>query len=392
QRGLASQLGAGRGSTLGGAGTANISQPPSTTFGPGNNLINRQFNPTASGRLQGTQGQANTAAGNVAGFQQGRFQGVAPGQAEAGISAGTFGQGADTAAARAGITQDLASLRGGPSRGELAQQTFSQLQEVGEPAFRKRLQNVGRKAAAFGRIGSGVTTSELGDVLQNRERDLDLARRGLATESAGLEIGDRFSQLGATRGAAGQLFGQDVTGAGVGLGLRGEARGERGARQQFGQQDFQNRLAQLGAISGLEGQQFGQERAGREELRGERGFQFGADQTAQDRRIQQRVLEEQFLNSQFNRNARDRDLFAGVGFNPSVTPNLNFQQQQAAGSLGNQAFNNQSAAAGAFRNLGRGGPPPGQLPVSNERFANTIERGVIPPPTRPITARQPRVP
>ena len=308
----------------------------STTFGPGNNLIGRQFNPTASGRLQGTQGQANVAAGNVAGFQQGQFQGVGTGQ-------------------------------GDPSRGELAQQRFSQLQEVGEPAFQRRLQNVGRKASAFGRIGSGVTTSELGDVLQNRERDLDLSRRGLATEAAGLEIGDRFSQ-------------------------RGEQRFERGARQQFGQQDFQNRLAQLGAISGLEGQQFGQERAGREELRGERGFQFGADQTAQDRRIQQRVLEEQFLNSQFNRNARDRDLFAGVGFNPSVTPNLNFQQQQAAGSLGNQAFNNQSAAAGAFENFGRGGPPPGQLPVSNERFANTIERGVIPPPTRPITARQPRVP
>ncbi len=369
---------------IGGAG-------PSTTFGPGNNLINRQFNPTPSGRLQGTQGQVDTATGNVAGFQQGRFQGIAPGQAEAGIGAGTFGQGADTAAARAGITQDLASLRSGPSRGELAQQTFSQLQEVGEPAFRKRLQNVGRKASAFGRIGSGVTTSELGDVLQNRERDLDLARRGLSTEAAGLEIGDRFSRLGATRGAAGQLFGQDVTGAGIqqglrgeargergfqfgqGQALRGEARGERGARQQFGQQDFQNRLAQLGAISGLEGQQFGQEAFGRGELRGERQFQFGADQTAQDRRIQQRVLEEQFLNSQFGRDQQQREQFERLGFGGQSLQNLGNRQQQFAGSLGEQSQGNFGAAAGAFRNLGRGGPPPGQLPPNqrprpDERF------------------------
>ena len=455
------QSGGGQGISAGAVGGAG----PSTTFGPGNNLINRQFNPTASGRLQGTQGQTNVAAGNVAGFQQGQFQGVQPGQALGGvggpnlgaarnfqgraaqniggaqvggfqgIGGGAFGPQADTAAARSAISADLGDLRGRPGRAELAQQAFSQIQESGEPAFQKSLQNVGRRAASLGRIGAGQTTSELGDVLQNRERDLDLVRRGLATEAAGQEIGDRFNQLQATQGAAGQLFGQDVTGSGVqqglrqelrgergqqfgqelaganlglarggqlaGLGgqeagfqgqelgarerergfqfgqgqaLRGEARGERGARQQFGQQGFQNQLAQLGAISGLEGQQFGQERAGREELRGERGFQFGADQTAQDRRIQQRVLEEQFLNSQFGRNQQQQELLARLGFSGQSLGNLGNRQQQFAGSLGGQAGQSLGAAAGAFRNLGRGGPPPGPLPTGPNQRPRPDER------------------
>lgn len=360
-------IGGGAPATLGGP-PSGLPAPggPTQQFGPGSNLIGTQFNPTASGRLGGTQGQVNTAQNAVAGFQPGQFQGIGAGTAPggldaartaaegaqvgqlgtiggpqfggardllgqaatqtgsatvgpfAGIGGGTFGPQSDTASARAGITQDLGALRGAPNRGELAAQNFDLIQQRGAPQFQRELRDVGARAASLGRVGAGVTTNELTDVFTQRQRDLDQVRSGLALDSAGREFGDRFNQLQASQGVAGQLFGQDIGDASFQQGLRGEARGERGFQAgqagdeatralqrasqlsglgaqeaglasqefgaQFGERGFQsgqeqrqadNAARQAGLFSGLQGQQFGQEQSLRGEQRGER--QAGQD-------------------------------------------------------------------------------------------------------------------
>ncbi len=341
---------------------------PTQQFGPGNNLISTQFNPNPSSRLQGTQGQADTARGNIAGFQPGQFEG---------IGTGTFGSGADTAAARAGISQDLGAIRGGPSRGELAQQTFQQLRESGEPQFQADLRDVGRRAASLGRIGAGLTTSQLGDVISNRERDLGLAQRGLATQAAGQEIGDRFNTLGASQGVAGQLFGQDIGQAGFQQGLRGEQRGERFAGQDFG---FRNLAAQqgiAGQLAGFEGQQFGQEQSQRNELRGERGFQTALDQQNIQNRVQQRQLEEALLSGQFGRDFSRQQLFADIGFGGGSQGNFGNQSGRFAQNFGNQANASNQSAAGLFGSLFNQGGGQGQQfpqPIGSTNLGGFTER------------------
>ena len=416
-------------------------QGPTQQFGPGSNLIGTQFNPDPSSRLQGIQGQVDTARNAVAGFQPGQFQGIAAGtgggltqarrnvnQATVGpfgdIGAGQFGSQGDTAAARAGISQDLGALRGGPSRSQLAADTFDLIQQRGAPQFQRELRGVGQKAASLGRIGAGVTTNELTDVFSQRQRDLDLTKRGLSLEAAGLERGDLLNTLGASQGVAGQLFGQDIGEAGFQQGLRGEERGERGffagqagdeaqralqragmfagiQGQEFGQeqglrqeargergaeQDFnlRNLGAQqnvFGQLRGAEGQQFGQEQSQRNELRGERGFQEGLDRRAVQERVQQRALEEALLQGQFGRDF-DRDrLRAQIGFGGGAQANFGNQAGQFSQSFGNQAnASNQAAAdvvASSFANRG-GGPqfPQPQFPQPTGRtgLGNFTER------------------
>ena len=241
------------GPSTGPRGNRQLFSGPTQQFGPGSNLISTQFNPVASGRLQGIQGQVDTALGALT----------------------------------------------GPDRGELASQAFSRIQEASAPRFQSELRDVGRRAAALGRIGSGVTTSELGDVQVTRERDLDLLRRGLATDAAGRQLDDRFRTLGATEGVADRLFGQ--------------------------------------------------ERSSRGELRGERGFQTALDQQGIQNRVQQRQLEESLLQGQFGRDFSQQQLFAGIGFGGGATQNFGNQAGRFAQSQGNQANLSNEAAAGLFR-------------------------------------------
>jgi len=414
------------GGGLVGGGPPPGGSPATQQFGPGNNLIGTQFNPVASERLQGTQGQVNQAQQNVAGFQPGQFQGIGAGTAPggldqarenvgqatvgpfAGVGTGAFGPQGDTAAARAGITQDLASLRGGPSRGDLASQTFDLIRERTQPGFEQELRGVGQKAAALGRIGAGLTTSQLGDVTSNRERNLGQLQQGLSLQAAGLERGDLLNTLGASQGVAGQLFGQDIGQAGFqqGLrgeergergffagqagqeanralgragmfagiqgqefgqeqGLRGEARGERGAEQDFGLRNLGAQQNIAGQLAGFEGQQFGQEQSQRNELRGERGFQTALDQQGIQNRVQQRQLEEALLSGQFGRNLSSQQLLANVGFNPASPANFGNQAGQFSQSFGNQANASNAAAAdliGATFNRGGGQQQPFQQP------------------------------
>jgi biotin operon repressor len=123
----------------------------------------------------------------------------------------------ETGQARSTLMDLLGSLSDTPSRTDLALEAFDLFSERGEPRFQQELQNVGRQAASLGRIGAGLTTSQLGDVQSNRERELALARRELANTAAGQTLQDQLAKLGGAGGVASLLGGQDLGLAGLDL-------------------------------------------------------------------------------------------------------------------------------------------------------------------------------
>lgn len=171
------------------------------------------------------------------------------------------------------IAGQLGELQG-PDRGQLAAQTFNLLREQTEPAYQQALQGVGRRAATLGRIGSGVTTTELGDVTLQREKALAQAQQGLSLQAAGQTLQDRLQTLGGILGAQGQLFGQQSA-------LRGELRGERGYQAGLEQQGFQNMLAQYGLEDQLAGSDFARQMSLLSLLGGGFGSPVGGGATSQ---------------------------------------------------------------------------------------------------------------
>ncbi len=176
------------------------------------------------------QGAYGSAAGALGGARIGQYGGVSlpPTSSYGSVATGTYNPSADTTAARGNISTQLDALNSAPNRGDLARQQFDLIGRQSEPQYQSDLRAVGQKAAALGRIGSGVTTSDLGDVTQRREQSLANSRQQLSLDAAGQELQDRLNRLSAGQGVFGQLSGTDVTNAGVQQGLRNEARGERG--------------------------------------------------------------------------------------------------------------------------------------------------------------------
>jgi hypothetical protein len=146
----------------------------------------------------------------------------------------------------------------GPDRGQLAQGTFERLRASTEPGFQQELRGVGQRAAALGRVGAGLTTSDLGTVQQRREEFLGRAQQGLASEAAGQELNDRVVSLNALLGARGQTFNQAFSQEQARLGAQQQQQGFQFAQQgqaqenaiqqwlmqqQQQQQQFQNELS-----------------------------------------------------------------------------------------------------------------------------------------------------
>lgn len=154
-----------------------------------------------------------------------------------------------------GATQRVAT---GPNRQELASRALSRFEEETEPAFQQRLRGVGQRAAALGRVGSGLTTSDLGTVTQRREEDLARVRSGLADQAAGQELGDRIAGLNAILGSRGQtfnqLFGQEQ--------LRiGTEQQQQGFQRQQSRDAISDAIQQFLLSTGEEQRQFGNELA-----------------------------------------------------------------------------------------------------------------------------------
>lgn len=101
-------------------------------------------------------------------------------------------------------------------------------EEAGERGFQRRVQDVGRRAAALGRVGAGQTGQDLNDALIEREAELARGRRALAGELAGQQGAESRANLGVGLDA-------EEMARRAGFGAREELRGER---------DFQQGLAE----------------------------------------------------------------------------------------------------------------------------------------------------
>ena len=252
--------------------------PGTQQFTATDNLRGTQVNPTVNPQQQ----QATSSATD------------AYGRARTSIGDTTATSGAATGA-RAMAMSDLANLSG-PDRGQIAQDVFGQIRDATEPQFQKDLQGVGRKAAALGRLGAGMTTSELGDVMSTRERDLSLAQRGLASEAAGQTLSDRLGVFDARLAGSGQFTQEDLGRAGFGL---SKASAEQGLGSRY--QDLASQL-------------YGQERGERDELRGERAYQGELQQQSTDDYIRQRQLEEMLLQGEYDRDMGYTDRLLAYGY------------------------------------------------------------------------------
>ena len=192
-----------------------------------------------------------------------------------GIGAGTFDPSAQTQGLEGQAIGAVGEALGAPGIGAAAQGQLQNIFEQSADARKLGSRDIGRSAAAFGRVGSGVVNTQLGDLEERIQRGQQQAFRGLAGDTAQAEATDRLARAGLGLGAAGQFAGRDLSTAGFQQGLRGEARGERGAEFDQAAARAGLGLQQAGALQGLGAQEFGQEQALRGQDVGERRDEFG---------------------------------------------------------------------------------------------------------------------
>lgn len=136
--------------------------------------------------------------------------------------------------------------------------------------------SLGRRDAALGRLGSGMTSQGIAQIGRQSARDKAMFRNSLAADTIDKEFGDRFADRSFK----------------YGVGRDNQRARTDAIRDAFGYgRDY----------AGLD---YGAEQDYRNELRGERGYQDSRDAYATDRRIQERQLQEDLTNSGFNRDAQ----------------------------------------------------------------------------------------
>ncbi|HEY8431160.1 MAG TPA: hypothetical protein VIL20_22425, partial [Sandaracinaceae bacterium] len=147
--------------------------------------------------------------------------------------------------ARALTLQGLESLFSTPDRATLASQQFRDLLEQAAEARRIGVRDIGRAAAALGRIGAGMTTSQLGDLGERIETQIAREASRLAAETAGQELADRLARLQAATSVGGQFRGEDLAEARFGQSLRDELRGERAFQYGLSRDAIADRIRQI---------------------------------------------------------------------------------------------------------------------------------------------------
>lgn len=223
------------------------------------------------------------------------------------------------------VNQAAQAIGHGPDRFQLAQDQWNQFVNQTDPQYQAAIRAATQNAAAHGRMQSGMLTTDYGNLANQRALALDTQRN--------------------------QFLDSALSGT------------------------IQDRLNNASALSGLEGQQYGQGYNSRQELRGERGYQTDMQNQATDRAIQQKMLEDQLLNSSFNRQMQVAGLGSQVGFgnNPANTyllgANQSYNQAGQSGAgladlLGQYAYGQQTR-----------GPLPTGTPYAQPPVQNTGPNG-----------------
>jgi hypothetical protein len=143
------------------------------------------------------------------------------------------------------------NLQTAPDRLDLAADALRIQRELTAPQWQQDLRHVGQQAAALGRIGSGMTTNELGDITLAREKALGLYGQQLANQASGQILQDRLNVFGAGAGLQGQFSGQDLAQgqfkAGLGNQYAGMAQATTANEQQNAARALQAALANQSA-------------------------------------------------------------------------------------------------------------------------------------------------
>ena len=142
------------------------------------------------------------------------------------------------------VDQAAQNLSTGPDRTQLAQQAFKDYLSQSNDQFGKDIRAITQRAAAGGRLGSGMYGSDLVDAATAADKNRAYAGNQLAQDLANGTISDRFNTLSVLGGLEGQQFGQGQTALNNYLG--------------YGQQAFQNQLATQQMQQNLSNDQFQQ--------------------------------------------------------------------------------------------------------------------------------------
>lgn len=353
---------------------------------------------TGTSRRYGTQARlADGAARRVAGFSGlGEFQRVAPGAASNfGTTAGMYGQaggevggaqlapvGYEAGRARTLAAGQLEDVAGAPSRQSIALDRFNDLLDRTNDERTHGVRSIGQSAAKFGRLGSGMVTTDLGNLEDRLQTNLIREARGLSADTAAHEESDRLGRLNVSLGAAGQFRGEDFREGsadadlalrrgdayrtlgrdysdleqikfGQGAQLRNEARGERDAATNFRRQGLDADQSVLDSLSRREAQTYGQDAS-------ERDFTDRIYQSGLDNRLR--------FGSQL----------AGIGYRPPETSTLT----GAAEAQGKTAAQSIAGAADVFGELLRNKADTTQMPTGmppvNNRLAPIGRPAVTP--------------
>lgn len=150
-----------------------------------------------------------------------------------------------------GLVDENALKLAGVDRLKLAQDQFGTYANATDPAFQQSIRGATEAAASHGGLGSGMLTNQYGDLATTRARDLTNERDRLFQTAQEGSIADQFQKVG--------------------------------------------------ALQNLSGQTAAEEAAARGEVRGERGYQAGAAQNAEDSAVRRTQLEEALKSGDFER-------------------------------------------------------------------------------------------
>lgn len=232
----------------------------------------------------------------------------------------------------AGATDDSLKTLANLDRFKLAEDRFKTYSDETAPEYDFANRVATQRAAAGGRLKSGMLRTDYGNLDLARARDLDVQKRKLFQDALEGTVGDAFNKANTLRSAEGDIADREAA-------KRGEVRND--------QLDRFSRVGQaINVGSGLRDQRVGEGRANRAELRGERDYQNSMERQAFDRRRQSVFDRDALENSRFGRD------YSRAQFGYSGNPGS--AEIGVAGGRREDASNQASAIAELFKQMGIG--------------------------------------
>lgn len=160
------------------------------------------------------------------------------------ITPDAFAPASDYTAARTTASNALSKVADAPDRAKLALDAYNLLEQGGQEQFNRDQAQAVKNGVKYGRLGSGMLEQNLNDVFYNRQKNLDLLKKSLASEAAGQTLSDRQNVLRSALDTTGSLQGFDLNNANQNAQNRNELRTERGYQYGQSQDALNNRITQ----------------------------------------------------------------------------------------------------------------------------------------------------